>query len=206
MVVTSAVEGLLETAVARRLISHQGAVAGPVYGERGRQFLLARLTNYNKAARHAPWLVLTDLEADECAPVLRARTLPDMARLMCFRISVRATESWLMADADHLAHFLSVPRARVPADPEALESPKDAMVNLARHSARGDLRAEMVPSPGTRRRTGPAYTSRLIAFVNDRTHGWRPDVAAASSDSLKRCLERTAELLVNAQAVVLSDG
>lgn len=63
------------------------------------------------------------------------------------------------------------------------------MVEMARRSRRRDIREDMVPRPGSGRTEGPAYTSRLIEFVADVDHGWRPDVAALSSDSMDRCLQ-----------------
>ena len=39
-----------------------------------------------------------------------------------------------MADNERLAAFIGVARSRVPTNPEGLEFPKQAMVNLARRS------------------------------------------------------------------------
>jgi hypothetical protein len=191
MTISAAVEGDVDEAVARRLILEVGARPGPVYGKNGKAALRARMSGYNQAARHAPWLVLVDLNGDaECAPPLRRDWIPAPADRLCFRIVVRQVEAWLMSDAERLARYLSVPRHRVPADPETLENPKVAMVNLARGSRRRDLKNDMVPRPGSGRGVGPAYTSRLI---EDATGHWRPGIAAGGSDSLRRalgCLQR----------------
>jgi hypothetical protein len=53
----------------------------------------------------------------------------------------------------------------------------------------------MVPRPESGRQIGPAYTSRLIQFVEDTQAGWRPEVAAAVSDSLARCLRSLGRLI-----------
>ena len=87
-----------------------------------------------------------------------------------------------------MALFLHVASARVPADPEAIADPKRVMVDLAAHSRRTDIRLDMVPRQGSGRSEGPAYTSRLIEYVSDVRDGWRPHIAAASCDSLRRCL------------------
>ncbi len=189
--VSAAVEGILDEAVVRRLIRHVGHAPGDVYGKNGKPFLRTRIAGYNNAARHAPWLVLVDLDAeDECAPPVRNAWLPDPAPRMCFRFAVQAVEAWLMADAERLATFIGVARKAIPADPEALEHPKQAMVNLARRSRRRDIARDLVPRDASRRIEGPAYTSRLIEYTTER---WRPDVAAAQADSLRRtmdCLRR----------------
>jgi hypothetical protein len=190
VVVCGAVEGLLDEAVLKRLIAHVGAVPGPMYGKRGKSPLLRQLRGYNRAARFTPWVVLVDLDQDEeCAPPFRAARLTEPAPNMCFRIAVREVESWLLSDSERLAQFLAVPRKAVPANPEALPLPKDAMIQLAQRSRRGYIREDMAPRPGSGRRVGPAYSSRLIEFVGDAARGWRPEVATGFSDSLARCLE-----------------
>jgi len=187
--VSGAVEGLLDEAVLRRLISHMGGVPGPIYGKRGKTHLLRSLKGYNYAAQQAPWVVLVDLDQDAgCAPPFRSDALPIPAPGMCFRVVVREIEAWLFADRERLARFLAVRQALVPIEPERIKSPKDAMSQLARHSRRSDIREDMYPRPGSGRRVGPAYSSRLIQFVADRSTGWRPEIAAQFSDSLARCL------------------
>jgi hypothetical protein len=107
---------------------------------------------------------------------------------MCFRIAVREVEAWLLADQERLSTFLKVATARVPSEPEAEHDPKRAMVDIARKSRKREIREDMVPRPGSGRTVGPAYASRLIEFVSHPTTGWRPDIAAKRSDSLRRCL------------------
>lgn len=191
VIVTAAVEGLVDEAVAQRLIRYVGAEPGPVYGRSGKSHLRKQIPGYNNAARRAPWLVLVDLDHDEdCAPPLRADWIPDPAPRLCFRVAVRAVESWLIGDAVKLAEFLGVSRTKVPSDPDSIPDPKQALVNLARSSRRNWIRADMVPREGGGRSVGPAYTSRLIEFASDH---WRPAQAAAASDSLRRaivCIEK----------------
>ena len=114
---------------------------------------------------------------------------------MCFRVAVRAIESWLLADREGLAHYLRIGRSIVPADPDNLLDPKGTVIELARRSRKRDIREDMSPRPGSGRRVGPAYTSRLIEFVEDRDNGWRPDVAVGASDSLRRCIVGIRELI-----------
>ncbi|HAM54799.1 MAG TPA: hypothetical protein DCQ64_05075 [Candidatus Rokubacteria bacterium] len=190
-VICAAVEGIVDEAVVRKLVDRAGGALGEVYGKQGKSSLRQRITGYNNAAQHAPWLVLVDLDSDEdCAPPLRSAWLPQPAPHLCFRVAVREVEACLLADAERLAGFLSVARSSLPPDPERLGDPKATMVNLARASRRRDIREDMVPRPGSGRQVGPAYSSRLIEFASA---DWRPDVAAGRADSLKRamrCLKR----------------
>ncbi len=189
--ITAAVEGDVDEAVVRCLIEHVQAKPYAVYGRTGKSHLRRRLSSYNQAARFAPWIVLVDLDHDaECAPPFRDSWLPDPSQYMCFRVAVRAIEAWLMADREHLARFLSVNIARVPQNVEAIDHPKLTMVDIAKRSRRREIREDMIPRTGSGRVVGPAYTARLIEFVMGSKTGWRPEVAAECSESLKRCLLR----------------
>ena len=193
-VISAAVEGIVDEAVVRTVIAHAGATTGDVYGKQGKAFLRQRIAGYNNAARRSPWIVLIDLDREEeCAPPLRNAWLVQPAPHLCFRVAVREVEAWLMADREHLAAFLRVPRNKIPASPEGLDDPKTAMVTLARSSKRLAIRKDMTPREGSGRQVGPAYSSRLIEFASS---SWRPDVAAERSDSLQRaidCLRRLSE-------------
>jgi hypothetical protein len=192
--ISAAVEGLMDEAVVRRLIACAGGHPGPVYGKNGKPALRQKINGYNNAAWHAPWVVLVDLDSDaDCAPVLRCKWLPAPAPGLCFRVTIRQVEAWLMADAETLATYLGVGRQTIPDQPEALPNAKAEMVNIARRSRRRDIRQDMVPRQGSGRAVGPAYTSRLIEYAERH---WRPEVAAQCADSLHRaidCLRRQVE-------------
>lgn len=173
--------------VVRRLFERVGLSMGTVYGLRGKSWLDERLAAYNQAARHRRWFVLRDLDGDaHCAPDLIARLLPDRASGMCLRIAVRAIESWVLADRERLASFLSVSVNSVPRDPDSVAEPKMKIVDLARKARRRAIREDMVPAAGTSARVGPGYSSRIIEFVSD---AWRPDIARTTSPSLARCID-----------------
>ena len=193
-VVSAAVEGIVDEAVVRTVIAHTGAVAGDVYGKQGKEYLRQKIAGYNNAARRSPWIVLVDLDREqECPPPLLNAWLAQPAPNLCFRVAVREVEAWLMADVERLAAFLRVARNTIPANPEGLDDPKTAMVNLARSSKRMAIREDMTPRPGSGRQVGPAYSSRLIEFVSSF---WRPDVAAMRSDSLRRAIDCLRRLTV----------
>ena len=189
VIVKAAVEGSLDEAVVRRLISHAGGRAGDVYIKSGKSNLRKKIDGYNNAARREPWIVLVDADAD-CAPSLRNDWLPEPEPYLCFRVAVREIEAWLMADAETLARFLSTAQSRIPPDPESLGDPKQVMVDLARKSQKKEIRADMAPREDSGRSEGPAYSSQLIEYA---ASSWRPEVAALKSKSLQRairCLRR----------------
>jgi len=203
VVFQGAVEGIVDEAVLRRLVSDLGAKAGNVYGKNGKDFLRRRIRGYNNAARFGPWVVIVDLDDEKqpCAPPLVSEWLPTPSQQMCFRVAVREIEAWLLADRERISKFLAVALSRVPTQPESLDDPKQALVNLARCSRRRDIREDMVPREDSGRKVGSAYDSRLIEFVIDAANGWRPDVAAQSSDSLRRCMECIRRLMASSSRI-----
>ena len=158
----AAVEGPADEYILMRVAALAGAGIGPVYGRHGKGYLRNHIVNYDRVARHRPWCVLADLNHDaSCAPSLMAQWLPQPAPLMRLRIAVREVEAWLLADAQRLAAFLSIPVSHVPISPEDLPDPKRTLVDLARRSRSRAIKQDMVPRPGTGRSVGPAYTSRI---------------------------------------------
>jgi hypothetical protein len=107
---------------------------------------------------------------------------------MQLRVAVRAIEAWLLADAEHLAAFLRVPRARIPPDPDAEPDPKNTLIALARRGSNRAICSDIVPRQGSGGRVGPGYSGRIIEFVSGAAHPWRPEVAVQRSDSLRRCV------------------
>ena len=185
-----AVEGLTDEVVVRRVLQYVSVECGSVYGQKGKAHLEKRLSNYNQAARWAPWLVIIDLDRSaQSAPLYVRAMLPNPSPLMCLRLAVRAVESWLLADAEQVAAFLGIPRARIPQLPDTLDDPKRTLVDLARRSRSSAIREDMVPRQGSHRPVGPGYTGRIVQFVTGPKSLWRPDVAASNSDSLRRCIQ-----------------
>lgn len=190
--VSAVVEGVVDEAVALRLYREVGVDAGPIHIKGGKSALLEKVGGYNHAAAHSPWFVLVDLDRDhECAPPFRARHLPAPSRLMCFRVAVRAVETRMLADRRRFADFLGVSARRIPMNVESIPDPKQLVVDLARTSTKVAVRNDLVPRPGSGRRTGALYASALVRFVTDR---WRPDTAADGAESLRRSLDCLAAL------------
>lgn len=191
---TAAVEGDLDEAVARRLAREVNASLAAVYGKRGKAHLESRISGYNSAAQTSPWLVLVDLDRPtvSCAPLLIARWLPRPANYMCLRVAVSSAESWLMGDHERFAAHLGISGSRLPDNPEAIDDPKQFVVNLARRSRKSRVREGVPPRDGSGRRVGPLYNVVMAEFVSDV---WRPAAAANSADSLRRCLKRLTEVL-----------
>jgi hypothetical protein len=185
VVFSAAAEGEVDEAVLRRVVEQTGGKVGRVYGKCGWDRLRERIWHYNLAARNTswPWIVLADLDRRfSCAPALVKKWLPVRSRSMALRVAVQAIEAWLLADRKGFAEFFRVPASRIPLQPEALPDPKQAVVELVRRSRWHQIREEMVPRPGSGRKVGPAYTSRLIEFIRTK---WRPEAASNACPSLR---------------------
>ena len=132
-VISAAVEGDVDEAVLRNVVTHAGGTLTTVYGRRGKDHLRDKISGYNNAARFSKWCVLVDLDEEyDCAPNLVNSWLRFPAGFMCFRVAVHAIESWLLADTEAMAAFLGVPLSKLSfVDCDAIANPKRALVDLA---------------------------------------------------------------------------
>lgn len=192
LVLSAAVEGVVDEAVLRKICREAEMQVGAVYGRSGKSHLRQRINGYNQAASHHWWVVLVDLNNEAvCAPQLKAVWVPHPSEKLIFRVAVRSVEPWLLADRESIAKFLAVPLQRVPIDPEDLPNPKQTIIELAKSSHKREIREDIVPRAAGGRSEGAAYASRMIEFVENY---WRPDIAAHTSDSLRRCIKRLKEI------------
>ena len=188
-----AVEDPLSEYVLRRILTFTGRpyMVGACYGKQGAGYLKKHLPGFNNAAKGVPFLVLTDLDMDECAPAkIRTWLRPPRSVQLIIRVAVREVESWIIADRRGLASFLSVAFERVPRDPESVTDPKRTIIELAKHSRKRDIRQDIVPHAGSTARVGPNYNGRLRSFVDAQ---WDITAARHACDSLDRAVKALAE-------------
>ena len=102
------VEGTLDETVVRKMLVVSSLEAASIYLASLPAFR-TKLKAFNQAARHKSWFALCDLDDGDCAPGRARDFLPDPARGMCFRVAVRAVETWLLADRASIARFLCIP-------------------------------------------------------------------------------------------------
>ena len=149
-------------------------------------YIKSKIKDFNQAAKGMPFLVLTDLDKEECAPKLIREWLPvEPHPNLIFRVAKREVESWVMADRNAFADFLRIPLIKIPINiDDELEDPKAFLVKMARKSKDLSIRNAIVPQSATSK-MGPDYNARLISFVMDR---WKLERAVKHSDSLKRAV------------------
>lgn len=190
-----AFEDALSEAVLRRLILeiHTDIQVAVAIGGRGNSYLQAKLPALRRTAYKIPVLLLTDLDALSCAPELITNWFGPgvLPKDLLFRVAVRETEAWLLADLEGFSRFSGVPKAKLPLSPEQLVDPKQTLLNLVRRHGHGDIKADLMPAPGSSAKIGFGYNAALIRFVHSF---WSVKRAAAHADSLDRAYRRLSEL------------
>ncbi|PJF39416.1 MAG: hypothetical protein CUN54_08760, partial [Phototrophicales bacterium] len=161
------VEGAVDNVVMQRLLKYVGLRIGRCLIEGGNRKLIDNLHKRNAAGHFAPWLVVIDLDDNECAPAFIRTLLPIEQYNSQFRlrVAVREIEAWLLADREALAQFLRISINLVPRNPDAEDDPKQVLVNLARRSRNKQLVADIVPRPESGRRVGPGYLGRITEYI-----------------------------------------
>ena len=194
MLIDTLVEGLLDEAVAHRLLRHCNHTPGTTFGRRGVNYLRRSVAGFNVRSIHgAPILMLVDFmdTKEDCPPSVLSAWIPQRAPTFLVRVVVPEIESWLLADREAMANWLGISVARLPSEPEAVVDPKQVLVNLARRSRRKRIRDALVPAKGISANVGPDYVGALGEFTETV---WRPQVARQNAPSLDRCLTRLCSL------------
>lgn len=182
-----AVEDDLSEAALRRILHDRDADydVRAVYKKNGFGYLKKNIHAFNRAARHVPFLLLTDLDNNPCPTAmiqewLRAPQHPNFL----FRVAIHEVEAWMLADLDALCGFLGARRKpRLPA-PETIEDAKEAVLRIAMRSQRRPIKESMARRARDGRITqGPIYNATMAKFVRTR---WRPWLAARNAPSLSR--------------------
>lgn len=186
-----ATEDPLSAAVIDRLVGETQSdlhVAVPVSG-RGFGGLRRKLPELIRVAHSIPVILLTDLDRAGCAPSLIAdwfgqRAIPPS---LLFRVAVREVEAWLLADRERFAEFARIPLNRFSDRPEALDDPKQTLLNLVWRYSPSEIKHDIVTRRAGGAHQGLGYNERLTLFVQEI---WQPRKAVSRSNSLERARQR----------------
>lgn len=197
-----ATEDPLSEAVAGRLVEaeNQGMCISVRMGKKGNGYLRQKILSFNDIARTIPVLLFTDLDRIECPTALikdwRGETVFNDKLL--FRVAVRETEAWLLADGEGFSGFSGVPLHRIPSQPELLSNPKEILINLvSRYSKKREIKGDILPQKGSTAKVGLAYNQALCRFVQE---SWSIDRASQHADSLNSARRRLHELRLKLKA------
>jgi hypothetical protein len=184
-VITVAVEGDTDIPFVSRLCEASGfRLRTPLLNARGKQGLDRYIPGFALAARGSPHLIVRDLDWDAaCAGAWLRQNLPsNSGPHFSLRLVVRAVEAWFLADRAHAARCLRVELVSMPLRPDEEEDPKLTVVNLARTSAKKQVRDAVVPRAGMSRKAGAGYEGWLLEAAT----GWSFQNAVTNSPSLAR--------------------
>jgi len=194
--VAYAVEGATDEAVAESLIMSVCLTPRRIFTARGKAQLDSKLVGYNRSGQHRAWLVLRDLDHDDrlqcIGDVVTGLVGGPVASKMAFRLVVRSTESWLLADREGFSDHFRVRLTALPSAPDSLDHPKRSLVDVCRSSQSRSVRAAIVPRLNSGRMVGADYTASIREFTLE---AWSPERARASSPSLDRALRRLDHLV-----------
>jgi hypothetical protein len=187
-------EGAVEAAIAPLLLDHCNKRLGVIYGQQGIDYIRKKLSAWQRSANEInPLLVLCDFKdmKSGCLVETKQEWLGAENPFVVFRIAVQTVESWLLADREGIAGFLSVPLSRVPLNPDVIPDGKEFLVNIARKSNSKSVRDSMCPAPASTALVGPLYVAELRRFLQTE---WKIDRAVANSESLRRAVSSISRL------------
>jgi len=163
-----------------------------VFGKRGRSFIKQHLSAHNQAAQHTPYLVLVDLDNDECPPSLINKWLTfRKSSNLVLRVAVREAEAWLISDRENFAAFMGVSKDIVTTAPENLPDPKEYVIALARRSRKRNIKDDIIPD--SQATVGRNYNTCLADFVFRK---WDAKKATGNSRSLSGLIRALQNLQV----------
>lgn len=193
VVANYAVEDVLSETVVRRCLNHANIESGASLGREGFGYLKRIARALNNSAAGVPYVMLTDLDNLDCPPELVANWMGEIPVHPDFllRVAVKEVEAWILADRKGLARYLGVAEANFPRVFEQLPDPKHELLMAARRSRHRKIREDIVAETTHGPVQGPDYNGSLSRFV---TNHWDIDEAAANCPSLRKMLERLAEL------------
>jgi hypothetical protein len=141
-----------------------------------------QINAYNNAAQYGYYFVITDLDDDyDCAALLVKAWLPNTrSDQLFFRVAVHEIESWLLADKENLAAFLSISQTLIPLEPDKEKDPKNTIISLAKRSRKREIREAIIPVDNYAS-IGPGYNYQLQSFVQNL---WDIESARKKSPSL----------------------
>jgi len=147
------------------------------------------VSKYRQLARRAPVIIITDLDDRDCPVRMLGEwnVLPSSGTRLCFRVAVRECESWVLADASGIGRHFGLSPSAVPALPDELPDPKQALLSLLKRKSRrrSVILADMLPAAGSMSPVGLGYNLRLAEFIND---SWSVKRATRRSPSLSRAV------------------
>ena len=161
----------------------------------------AKISSLNVAALHSPVVLLSDMDADPCAPIAKSHLLGGISNLspeFIVNIAVDEAESWLLADTTGFASYFGIPEDRMPVcSLQKFLGPRARMElcvpiktslylthQLITYSTKGTLKAQLFSADACK---GKEYNEAITPFIR---LSWNIEAARLNSYSLDRMIKR----------------
>ena len=163
-----AVEDDLSEAVLKEILkqSQRPFSVGSCLKRGGYGYLKKILPGINRAAKGSPYLVLTDLDNNDCPLALLTNWLscPKNSNLI-FRVAVVEVEAWLLAHREAFADFLGISVGLIPDNTDSVPNPKQFLINLTKKSRKRSLRDAIVPAKNSTAKIGKIIMDNLFNLL-----------------------------------------
>jgi hypothetical protein len=184
------IEDELSEAIVLKLLENKGVDVEPPLRQGGFGYLRKNVEKFCNAAKNGRNVfMLTDLDQKQCAPSLIADWFKDIKKpdRFLFRVVVRESEAWLMADRKGFSNFLNISQNKIQSNIEDILHPKELLLKLAVQIKDRNLRDDLVKKEKAVAVQGLGYNKRLSEFVSNH---WCPVRASENSPSLKKAIIR----------------
>lgn len=165
-----------------------------------------KILEFNKLAAKTPVILLTDLDANLCAPTLKKELLKNAVAQENFilNVAVDEAEAWLMADREGFAKYMSLPLKYIPEACMQKQGGNKACMEMRfnykssyflTHALVKECRNETLKSQlcvKGKASKGKEYNTAILPFVDAH---WNIETAMKNSDSLARMVNRITKLL-----------
>jgi hypothetical protein len=164
----------------------------------------SQIEKFNELSLAHPVILLTDLDADTCAPQLIKKIIKDKNEHFILNIAVDEAEAWLMADREGFAEYFKIKIEDMPPAHQTKQGGRKALTEMKfnykssrfltyelvekiRHT---EFKQQLTPKKGATK--GPEYNSCLLPFIQNK---WDISTARRNANSLDRMIGRIQNLI-----------
>ncbi|MDR0737697.1 MAG: DUF4276 family protein [Prevotellaceae bacterium] len=167
----------------------------------------SKMDEFNNLSLANPVILLTDLDAETCAPQLvRQLIKKDKNDHFILNIAVDEAEAWLMADREGFAEYFKIKIEDMPPAHQTKQGGRKALTEmkfdykpslfltheLVKKIKHAELKQQLTPKKGATK--GPEYNSCLLPFIQ---YKWDITNARRNANSLDRMIGRMRNLIQN---------
>lgn len=192
---TAVVEDVLTENILNKIASYHSKKINieSVLIKKGNTEIKPKIISYNQATLHGvPFIVLTDLDANLCAPMLIKKWTNNIIidKFFLFRVVEKSIESWVMADRESFSNYFKIPLKKIPMKTDDIVNPKSFLIDLVRNHCHKNFIDDIVPKYNHAKQ-GPNYNDCLGRFVSTK---WNLKNAIIHSKSLNRFNDKLKQL------------